>query len=420
MIVYFKKLNKRGMKVWSKVLFFLILFSSVQHINSQNIRSSGPIMELPVKAGKKYLDPYFTKNQLGESVMCFTEYDIKKDENVMCFTVYNSELKQFKEIRIIEESRGMQAHAESMSKLGIKSDGTILAVFRIKERNPENRFAGSLYYVSSSNQGETWSKKQKLVKDPTAQSQSFFDIARLGNGELGMVWLDSRRVENQTYGSCLYFGTTGNGIDFSNQKVIVSGTCQCCRTDIQVAKDNGVHVALRMMNEENIRDMYYMNSDDHGLNFSEKQNISPDQWKIGGCPHTGPSMAGGQDRLGVAWYTMGGSPGVYFAYNESGVFSQRNLIEEHGAHPQLAKYGSEDYALVFEETHPELENYDRTISFSIVRDGIESSRTEISEKDSDNSHPVISTVSEQEVLVVWSEIGESVSRLKYRLIEILD
>ncbi len=411
----FTEKGKMGISTLNSLLFSLIMITSIGVVHGQDL---GAILEIPTQEGKQYLDPYFSLDELGNTIICFTEYDVEKDENVMCLSKYVSIEKGFQSIQYIEESRGMQAHAESMSKIGIKSDGTIIALFRIKESNPNNRFAGSLYFVKSSDQGKTWTTKEKLVQDPAAQSQSFFDIARLGNGELGIVWLDSRKVENQTFGSCLYFGTTGGTIDFSNQKVIVSGTCQCCRTDIQVSQDNKVHVALRMMNEENIRDMYYMSSLNDGLIFSEKVNISPDQWKVGGCPHTGPSMAGGEDKLGVAWYTMGGSPGVYFCYNESGSFSPRILIEEHGAHPQLVKSGADSYGLVYELTSPETKEFDREISLSWIQKGKEINRLKISQGNSDNSHPVIASLSDGKVLIAWSEIGESVSRLKYRIMEI--
>lgn len=406
------------MKIYLKITFFLFAFSwSI----AQTVTLGEVIERIQPEKGMSYSDVYFNLDQKNRPILCLSKYDEDKDENVLCFAMYNLETKQFSELQPIEETRGMQAHAESMAKLGIKSDGTFVAVFRIKESNPKNRFAGSLYYTFSTDQGKSWSARQKLVKVPNASSQSFFDLERLSNGELGMVWLDSRKSENQTFGSALYFGTTDASNSFDNQKVIVTGTCQCCRTDIQVSQKGDIHVALRMMNEANIRDMYYFRSEDNGLHFSHRLNISPDRWEISGCPHTGPSMAESNENLAVAWYTMGGKPGVYFSLfkDAKDAFSNRVLIESDAAHPQMSAFSNEVYALVFEETKPDLKDYSRKISLSLIRGGLEYNRIQLNEAGSDNHHPVISKLSNSELLIAWTEVQESGSIIRYRTV-ILD
>ncbi len=143
----------------------------------------------------------------------------------------------------VDPSIGMQAHHESMAKVIRNGNGTLYAIYRFKTATPKNKYAGSIFYSISIDNGKTWSEKRKLVEDESSLSQSFFDVALLPDGELGLSWLDNRKVEKDKDGSSLYFAKTEGNLGFVNEKPIAGSTCQCCRTDIFVFENTiNVHI----------------------------------------------------------------------------------------------------------------------------------------------------------------------------------
>src|SRR5690606_31798814 len=95
----------------------------------------------------------------------------------------------------------------------------------------------------------------------------------------------------------------------------------------------------------------YSNSIDGGNSFTQGVRISIDNWKILGCPHTGPSMALTGKELHVVWYTQGGQEGVYYTKsNDHGKhFAQRQILSSKGRHPQITGLNDGTIGIVWEE-----------------------------------------------------------------------
>ena len=79
-----------------------------------------------------------------------------------------------------------------------------------------------------------------------------------------------------------------------------------------------MYVAWRHIFGENIRDMAVARSEDGGRSFSAPTRVHVDNWRIDGCPHSGPSLAVDDGRrLHVSWYTgADGKAGVYYAASD--------------------------------------------------------------------------------------------------------
>ncbi|MCB0734280.1 MAG: T9SS type A sorting domain-containing protein [Flavobacteriales bacterium] len=75
--------------------------------------------------------------------------------------------------------------------------------------------------------------------------------------------------------------------------------CDCCPGFILFDSD-GLEVLFRN-NDSDIRDIWYSHSSDQGSSYDQVTHIDPNNWKIGGCPSTGPEAVAFADSLYVTW-----------------------------------------------------------------------------------------------------------------------
>lgn len=326
---------------------------TINEVNTPKLISTG---------GQNASGPFFTTNQNKQPVLVWTEalpiadkaaQKEAKPEHVIKFAHLNSDGTAFDETKIVENSKGCRAHDESMNKIAFKKDGTIVAVFSKRTPHKDNRFAGALFYTQSFDGGNNWTDANYLhVGDTTlGLSRSFFDLATLPDGEVGAIWLDSRLTKERGDGSTLFFAKTNGRKGFIKDKPVAYHTCECCRTDLFVNDNtNNIHIAYRDIIQDTIRDMSHLVSKDNGKTFSKPKLISPDNWMINGCPHTGPAMdATAGNTIHFVWYTLGGGQGLYYNFMEDEKFSARQLLTEHGKHPQMLATGNGKLVFVWEE-----------------------------------------------------------------------
>lgn len=307
-------------------------------------------------AGAEAVGPYFTKDNKGNAVLCWTEKDSDGLYRLR-YSVYNIQTSQFDKIITVPASVGCSMAAESMAKVAFKADGTVLALFAKRFPKEKHPYAGAIYYSFSVDDGKRWSEARFLHTDTThTYGRSFFDIATLKDGELGAIWLDGR-YGRSIKGSALFFARTEKGMGFAQDTCLYKGTCECCRTDILADSAGNVHLAYRSIQfpsglaDKQVRDMAYKKSTDNGKTFSTPEPISKDNWEIVGCPHSGPSLAAGKNGVQAVWYTAGGGPGLYYTFsNASGMgFPGRTLLSASGRHPQMTALNDARTAIVYEE-----------------------------------------------------------------------
>jgi hypothetical protein len=307
-------------------------------------------------SGTEATGPYFTKDNKGNAVLCWTEKDSDASYRLK-YAVYNTQTDQFDQVITVPASAGCSTAAESMGKVAFKADGTVLAVFAKRFPNEKNPYAGAIYYSFSDDGGKHWSEARFLHADTArAHGRSFFDITTLKDGELGAIWLDGRYGKS-IKGSALFFARTEKGMGFAQDTCLDKGTCECCRTDILTDDAGNIHLAYRNIEfpsalaDQEVRDMAYKRSADNGKTFSTAETISKDNWEITGCPHSGPSLAAAKNGVHAVWFTAGGGPGLYCtSSNASGEgFLSRSLLSAAGRHPQMIALNDGRLAVVYEE-----------------------------------------------------------------------
>jgi hypothetical protein len=242
--------------------------------------------------------------------------------------------------------------------------------------------------------------------NPESFDQRYFDVALLPNGEAAITWLDNPNDPNKE-GSNVYFATTKGKDGFQGARVIGETACQCCRTDLLVDKKGNIHVAYRDILNDSIRDMVYTFSVDEGRTFSKPKRISDDNWKITGCPHTGPSMAINNGIVHFAWFTKGGETGVFYSNSKDKgkSFSKRKLISSEARHPQMIAWDNGDLAIVFEEEQSDQLEVSSDIVLVLRNSKGEFLNYKVEERGK-GSFPVISELGKNAFLVAWTEETE--------------
>ncbi|WEK17532.1 MAG: hypothetical protein P0Y49_12070 [Candidatus Pedobacter colombiensis] len=388
-------------------------------------------------AGIAAVGPYFTTDHKGNPVLCWSEQDGKDSLYRLKYAVYDQQKDAFGEALTVSTSAGCGVSAESMAKVAFKEDGTVIAIFAKRFPDEKNPYAGAIYYSMTENGGKNWSDAKFLHSDTShAYGRSFFDVAKLKDGELAAIWLDGRYGKS-VKGSALFFNRTEKGKGFATDTCLDKGTCECCRTDLLTDKDGNLHLAYRSIMLPNVlagkqvRDMVYKLSTDNGQTFTPAKVISNDNWEIDGCPHSGPTLAVANHTLQAVWFTAGGSPGLYGTSATDSGFRRRNLITASGRHPQMVALADGKAAMVCEEVE-EMEHEPMKMEHShskggmmshapagmskiilrILKDGNPEKSIALTNGKQADHHAVLTTVNNG-MLIAWVREGEKGSTIYY-------
>lgn len=400
------------------ILLLVLLIAPIKKGFSQTIISTPtPIME---QTNTTTTCPFFTKDSKGNLAISFGK-ETKEKESVLCYAVFNSNEKKFQTTIEIQSSKGVELHGENAPKIIFKPNNEIIAVWGIDNASKKKKYGGLVKYSQSFDDGKSWTIAKPLVNDTASIDQRYFDIDLLPNGEVAIIWLDNR-TKTQEEGSTLYYAETKGTTGFQNEKPIAESTCQCCRTDLFVSKKGTINAAFRDIINEEIRDMVLTCSPDNGKTFSEPKRISPDNWKINGCPHTGPTMTENENGLHFAWYTSGGGSGVFYSNSADygKTFSPRKIVcdQPSAKHPQITTLDNKEILIVWDETITEGDNLTVQIGLQHRKKNGEIISTKyISPKNRSSNFPVIKAINDNQFLVAWSQQTED-ENVFYEIIEI--
>jgi hypothetical protein len=282
--------------------------------------------------------PLLTQTQKGNAALSWTEKD-----NAGTIHYYWSESKDqgktFGDKKLIFASPGIGNSRLMRPKLFFKKDGSLVAVFGLRGEQaapapapvkaeaahnhddhkpaaaaPAGKEGGKpaggkgggrpsdlqIVYTISKDNGNTWSKPEPVHKDRTPQTvRGFFDATVLPNGEIGVAYLND--IAGQKHQRDLRF-VSSEGDTFGTEHIIDPFVCDCCNVSLLTDQNKKLNIYYRE-NENNTRDIATMTSSDNGKTFSKTKILFQDNWKINGCPHSGPSSAAyGSNNL-ITWFS---------------------------------------------------------------------------------------------------------------------
>jgi len=391
-----------------KRIIIFILFSTVLFTYSCNTEEKKDTITV---SGETTVDtspgscPYLTKDNKDNIVLSW----IKKAgtaSSIFCYAVSKDGGKTFGRPIEIPGSTNVFPHGENMPKVIFKPSGEIIAAWGAANPNPQNKYSGLVYYSQSFDEGNTWTRPKSLTSDTASFDQRYFDMALLSNGETAVTWLDNRKRWN-TEGSGLYYAVTKGKNGFQEEKLISGPCCQCCRTDLFIDKNKNIHVLYRAIINDSIRDMVHIVSTDDGKTFTNPQRISPDNWVINGCPHTGPAMAENKNGLQFTWFTGGNASGIYYSNStDSGkTFKERDAVSGKAAkHCQITTLENGAILIVWNESFPTGGKVSSRIGIE-QRDinGKSITKKYITPETGNSSFPVICSINANKAVIAYTE-----------------
>jgi hypothetical protein len=185
-----------------------------------------------------------------------------------------------------------------------------------EQANPEGYT--DLMFARSVNFGRSFETPMQVTKKENPSFNGFSDLALAPNGNLYAIWLDGREKESKPGTFSLYMSTsTDHGASFGPNALIATGACPCCRPSVAFGPNNEVYVAWRHVFDQDIRDIVVSKSSD-GRTFGPRVRVAVDNWRLNGCPDSGPVLQFQKDRLFVAWYTEASrdSMGIKLSWSE--------------------------------------------------------------------------------------------------------
>lgn len=218
-------------------------------------------------------------------------------------------------------------------------------------RSGEKRFTGDIRFSYSADGGKQFTPAITINNDNLITGHSFNEMRVSPDGDVTLVWLDSRyrylqrQQGKDVNGSELYLakGSPRKNIPFSNE-AIARGTCVCCR--IAMTEDINGHLAVfwRHIFGDNIREFALLTLDKSRPALAQVKQISQDHWYIEGCPHQGGAISiDSENRYHLIWYNQGDKgKGIFYANSiDAGVTLSTPIAignnQQQAAHPHLLK-----------------------------------------------------------------------------------
>ena len=217
-----------------------------------------------------------------------------------------------KPVWVSEAGKPVTSHGESGPAFFVSQDDTLAAW----NEGGELRFARSLTWGSSF-------EKPITITDKTGRSFSGYpSIGVATNQDVYAVWIDTRDQAGDSDDNYAIYAAKSpdHGASFGKNVRVAGKICPCCRPTLSFGPQGEVMVFWRHVYPGSIRDMAVAVSTDGGSTFSEPKRIAEDNWKLNGCPDSGPAAARVGKRVNVAWLTEG-SPdiaGVRLTWSDDG------------------------------------------------------------------------------------------------------
>jgi hypothetical protein len=234
-------------------------------------------------------------------------------------------------IPISEPGKPVSSHGENSPSIAF--GGTEVYVLW-EERIPGQDMGTELLFARSLAFGRSFEKPIRVTHKTEPSTNAFSYLAAAPNGYVYAVWLDGRdRATDPPGTSSVYLArSTDRGASFGSEVRVAGGVCPCCRPTVAFGRQGQVYVAWRQVFPGSIRDIAVAASGDGGATFGAPVRVAADNWKINGCPHSGPSLLSLGGRLWVTWFSDAEKAGsaVWLAWSDDGAktFSGPRAISE--------------------------------------------------------------------------------------------
>jgi len=286
-----------------------------------------------------------------------TVYGADRSQSQLGLTVSSDWGDSFEPIVPISEPGAVvSSHGENSPSLAVNG----IEFYALWEQNTPTGET-DLMFARSLRFGRKFDKPVRVTDKTTPSGNAFSFLAVAPNGDLYAAWLDFRDPQHTAPGTSHVYLTrsTDKGATWSKNIPVANNVCPCCRPAIAFGAGGEVFVAWRNVDAGDVRDMTLAVSTDNGATFGKPVLMANDNWKISGCPHTGPQLVVKGKRLYAAWHSEGdgANPGIRVAWSDdNGKTFSKPLIASGAVndtnHPSLSLSEDGRLLLVFQGREP--------------------------------------------------------------------
>jgi len=189
----------------------------------------------------------------------------------------------------------------------------------------EKKYTADVRFSYSNDYGETFSQPVTINDDNLLAGHSFNEMLVSDNGDVSIVWLDSRiayqlrKHGKESIGSALFMATANPRLSPDKHKVrftnrqLANNTCVCCRIAMDFTQQGQLAILWRHIYPDNIREFALLTLTEDAQPPVPIQ-ISYDHWQINGCPHQGGGISiDKNNRYHMVWFNLGDKgKGIYY------------------------------------------------------------------------------------------------------------
>ena len=240
------------------------------------------------------------------------------------FQISKDEGKTFsEENRVGIDKEKISARNENRPKIAFdKYQGVYLSWATPKKK----KYTADVRFSYSSDYGKTFTQPVTVNDDNLITGHSFNEMLVTEEGDISIVWLDSRhsyqlrKQGKKTNGSALYLGKANYSkkeFSFSNEQ-LANNTCVCCRIAMNFNNYGETAVFWRHIYGDNIREFALITLAQDDRKQQTPYQISYDRWKINGCPHQGGAISINENnRYHLVWFNQGEvGKGIFYASSD--------------------------------------------------------------------------------------------------------
>jgi hypothetical protein len=201
--------------------------------------------------------------------------------------------------RTVVRGRELLLNWADVSGVAPTDDGRLVAWWMTRVAAPS--FAYDLSLATSADGGATWTPTVEPHPRTRPGEHGFVSVASRAGGGADVVFLHGTVHPEDQYAMALqHVALAGDGSLLSADPPLDPRICDCCQTDLAVARDGPVAV-YRDRSATNVRDIAIVRRGVEG--WSSPRRVHDDGWTIDGCPVNGPAVAADGDAVVVAWFT---------------------------------------------------------------------------------------------------------------------
>ncbi|MGZ4958011.1 MAG: sialidase family protein [Methylomonas sp.] len=234
------------------------------------------------------------------------------------------------------------AHDEYRPKIKLDDKGNIYLTWT---QNLGSMRSGNIRFSRSTDGGKSFSAPVTVNDNQDAIGHRFDALAVGNNGEIFVAWLDARdkdraKAAGQEFsGSSLYYAwSEDGGKSFYPNKLLAQHSCECCRLDVVIDKQNLPVILWRQVFDGGIRDHALVKFTDWNTP-GVMRRVGKENWKIDACPHHGPALSLADNGIyHAAWFSGAvDKQGLFYAHSadQGQTFSAPYQFGKSGKHPHV-------------------------------------------------------------------------------------